>query len=262
MTESGQPPITSSSWIRDVRKASWKYPSGSPPAGTFLLPRPSRAGQAFGSVTVINPESRYDEGRKRAFVEVACVCGLTGWVDWPNLKSGKTPGCRPCAIRARRPYPEWLDRRMSVIQQRCQNPNNPGYPQYGGRGIQFGWSGLHEASLWVWENLGPFEREKTLDRIDTNGHYAPGNLRLADQKLQQSNKRTTVLSEFHQEHWPFSYGTTVRRLKRGMTREQIIEDAKEVVRTRGSHYPHVAEKLASMTSDLPDHIIVMPYRVA
>ena len=149
---------------------------------------------------------------------------------------------------------------MGVIRQRCTNPKNPGYPNYGGRGITFHWDSVREAALWVWENLGPFEREMTLDRIDTNGSYEPGNLRLADQKLQQSNKRSTVLSEFHQEHWPFAQGAVLRDLRNGYTRDEIIERARELVRTKGSHYNHVAEKLASMTSEMPDHIIVLPYR--
>ena len=179
-----------------------------------------------------------------------------------NLARGLTKACPPCSAELRSPFPNWLNKRMWVVHQRCTNQKNPSYPNYGGRGIRFGWDTVHDASMWVWQNLGPFEQRLTLDRIDTNGNYEPGNLRLADTRLQNGNKNLTVLSEFHQEHWPFSYDTTIKYLKRGFTREQMIEAAKEIVRTKGSHYNHVAEKLASMTSDLPDHITVLPYRGA
>lgn len=258
MTDSPPRQITSSS-LKVPRPERWKYPSGTPPKHDWTSSRPQWVGNRFGSVEIINDLVLYTRGS--TFVEIRCdECGVSGWINFSNLKKGLTPGCRPCARDERRPYPRWLSDRMSVIQQRCENPNSPSYRHYGGRGVGFGFRSLREACEYVWRELGPVEQSMTLDRIDTNAGYEPGNLRFATQKQQQSNKRTTILTEFHQEHWPFGREAVTRKLKSGMTREQIIQEAKELVRTKGSHYNHVAAKLASMTSEMPDHIIVLPYR--
>lgn len=259
MTDSPPPKTTLSLLGRKAK--SWKYPLDSPPPKTSPSLQPNAEGQEFEYVTVISATVRRTQDKKNSYVQVRCrSCGASGWVLYSNLQRGLSSGCLTCAQLAKRPYPKWLERRMDVVRQRCQNPNNPGYRHYGGRGIGFGWPGVAEASRWVWDNLGPFDRGLTLDRIDNNRGYEPGNLRLATQKEQHGNRRNTVISEFHQEHWPFSVGTVCRYLRNGYTRDEMIEAAREIVRTKGSHYHQVAAKLASMTSTLPDHITVLPYR--
>lgn len=78
------------------------------------------------------------------------------------------------------------------IKQRCFNPSAANYRLYGGRGIT-----MHEP--WVkafWQFVADIEREigpkpgkkHTLDRIDANGHYEPGNLRWATWEVQNGNR--------------------------------------------------------------------------
>lgn len=59
---------------------------------------------------------------------------------------------------------------------------------YGGRGIEFRFSTGSDMAEWVITNLGK-PRGRTLDRIDNNGHYEPGNLRWASAAQQARNKR-------------------------------------------------------------------------
>lgn len=74
---------------------------------------------------------------------------------------------------------------------RCQNPNNHKFPVYGGRGIKMcdRWSESFEAFL---TDMGECPRGLTLDRIDVNGDYEPGNCRWASQHVQTRNKTTNV----------------------------------------------------------------------
>ena len=74
------------------------------------------------------------------------------------------------------------------LRQRCNNPNNPGYKNYGGRGISVcqEWNASFDA---FYAYVGPRPAGKWLDRIDNNGNYEPGNVRWATPTVQRLNSR-------------------------------------------------------------------------
>jgi hypothetical protein len=80
------------------------------------------------------------------------------------------------------------------MKQRCFNPANICFENYGGRGITVcdRWINSYENFL---ADLGQRPDGKTLDRIDNDRGYEPGNCRWATYSEQMRNKRCNVLNE-------------------------------------------------------------------
>ena len=89
-------------------------------------------------------------------------------------------------------YPEY--RVWVSMTQRCINPNNINYHNYGGRGITVcdRWKNLFPA---FYKDMGvkPFS-EAEIDRIDNNGNYEPSNCRWVTHAVNDRNRTTTKLT--------------------------------------------------------------------
>jgi AP2 domain len=70
---------------------------------------------------------------------------------------------------------------------RCYKPNHKYYSLYGGRGIRVEFDSIVEFADYLQELPG-YEPGKSLDRVDNDGNYEPGNLRWATKYEQEANK--------------------------------------------------------------------------
>lgn len=128
-----------------------------------------------------------------------CSCGTVAQHHvHPFLKrvSSRCGACRRKGKHGMRRSPEWKS--WSSMRERCNNPKHQSFVHYGGRGIRIcdRWSDIDTGFAAFFSDMGRKpSRSHSIDRVDVNGHYEPGNCRWATQRQQQRNRRSNVLIE-------------------------------------------------------------------
>jgi len=84
------------------------------------------------------------------------------------------------------------------MKARCGNPKNIGYANYGGRGIKVHprWSESYQAFL---ADMGPCPDGYTIERLDADKGYEPGNCKWLPREAQNLNKRNSVRIQYRGE---------------------------------------------------------------
>ena len=149
------------------------------------------AGQQFGMLTALAPHAATSQGW---MWRCMCACGEECLVLAARMVSGNTKscGCHKRSVlpksttkhgKTRTPtYRIWKG-----MRNRCNNPNTPRYKDYGGRGIRV-CSQWDDFAVFL-TDMGERPHGMTLDRVDNDGDYEPGNCRWATYQQQAANNR-------------------------------------------------------------------------
>ena len=147
---------------------------------------------------------------------------------WHGSLVGQAMG--PAAKRTHGKCSTGTYRSWGAMIQRCTNPANKHYKNYGGRGIKVHESWLDFQTFLF--DMGERPEGKSLDRYpNVNGNYEPGNCRWATTKEQALNKRTNRHITFMGRTEPLTIWaeiikvpreTLTARIRRGWSLERAI----------------------------------------
>lgn len=158
-----------------------------------------KIGDVFGRLTIIEiKQQKTKSGHKQYLCH--CSCGAEKIVQDGNLRNGHTKSCG-CLKQEKNGKQTWthglsehyLYFIYKSIKQRCNNQRNFAYKNYGARGIKLHPNWANNFLLffdYIMNELGERPtKQHSLDRINNNGNYEPGNLRWALPVEQYNNRR-------------------------------------------------------------------------
>ncbi len=147
-----------------------------------------------------------------------------------DITTGSSKGCRSCGSKRHGHSRTGTYRTWSGMVQRCSNPRSADFHNYGGRGI---------AVCERWRSFDNFladvgERPPgmSLDRIDNDGNYEPGNVRWATRSENDRNRRSSRWVDYRGERrllielceaFGVRWDTAAYRIRSGWTVEDAVE---------------------------------------
>ena len=193
-------------------------------------------GQKFGRLTVEAFSGANKWGN--ALWKCRCECGNEKVAQSALLLSNQVGSCG-CLAKAghfKRQHSACYTPEYSAwnnIKGRTANPNHKSFKDYGARGIKMCEEWMNSFSAFL-EHVGHRpSRNHSIDRIDNNLGYIPGNIRWSTRKEQQRNRRCTKNLTFNGEThclaaWSektgISYDALCRRVRDGWSPERALTE--------------------------------------
>jgi hypothetical protein len=193
-----------------------------------------RLGERYERLVVIERAPNKSAKDTNARWLCQCDCGKTAVVYGQDLAKGKQKSCG--CLNAERITTHGRSRTHAYrawqgMLQRCENPNMAKFSHYGGRGITV-CERWHDYANFL-ADMGDRPIGYTIDRIDNNGNYEPGNCRWATYGEQNNNNRRNHLLTLNgQTHtvteWAAITGigrpTLFARIRYGWSDERILTE--------------------------------------
>ena len=163
-----------------------------------------KVGAVFSRWTIVSKAEtiRYPNGHSAQVWICRCACGVMKEVRATHIRSGKSGSCG-CLHKeiASSVSLKHGDRKSAMYEvwtqmiQRCENPKNKAYKNYGARGIRV-CTEWHDYPVFL-RDMGPtYQHGLTIDRKDNDGNYEPSNCRWVTNKVNCRNQQRTIRVEW------------------------------------------------------------------
>lgn len=162
-------------------------------------------GKQFGRLRVLRrgPAHRTSGGHAAVVWACRCDCGAEHLVKAGNLRTGSVQscGCMRDELLAQRSrtHGHTISGRSSAefrawsgMKRRCLRPQSKDWPNYGGRGIKVCDRWVDSFAAFLADMGSRPSPSHSIERLDVNGNYEPGNCVWATAKEQQRNRRDNV----------------------------------------------------------------------
>lgn len=167
----------------------------------------TKIGDSNNYLKIIDIDKILSKKYKKLYYICKCECGNIKSVRGSHFRNGtiKSCGCKTKMLNGLPHRKHGLERHRlygiwNMMMQRCYNPNNKKYKNYGARGITVCEDWLNVENFI--NSLEPsFVEGLTLDRINVNGNYEPSNCRWATQEQQANNKQNTIYIKFKDNNY-------------------------------------------------------------
>lgn len=150
-------------------------------------------GKTFGRWTVQESAGSTKSGKGTWLCK--CECGTLSIVYGNNLiqQLSRSCGCSRKGINRRHGQTKgYLHNTWITIRRRCRDTKHPSFKNYGGRGIKVcdEWQNSYEAFRdYMLSECGERPEGYSIDRIDNDGDYEPGNVKWSSRSEQARNQR-------------------------------------------------------------------------
>lgn len=204
------------------------------PTGVYKRKPIIKRGDKYNFLTAVRFSHR--DKRSQLYWLFKCDCGNKKVIVVEDVKKGsiKSCGCMQRELLKERHITHGMSKTREYktwasMKSRCLNKNNPGYKNYGARGITVCKRWMKFENFYA--DMGDKPRGMSLDRIDNNGNYKPENCRWATRRQQGNNKRNNRLLTYRGKtmttaQWARKTDidriTLHKRIKKGWSTEKVL----------------------------------------
>ena len=168
------------------------YPVDTPSPGCFIMSKKIEyfVGQKLGECIYLEEKAIRCRYLRRALF-LCLFCGNKFETQIGNVSNYHTRSCGCISGNKHGLSSHPLYNRWNVMNDRCNNPNNKRYEDWGGRGIKVFPDWIHDFKAFYdyVTNLPGYDLTLTIDRIDNDGDYVPKNLKWSTIQEQNNNNR-------------------------------------------------------------------------
>lgn len=189
-------------------------------------------GKRFGRLTAL--KLNYRDKKSNSYWLCKCDCGKETTVLIGSLTSGNTQSCG--CFREEQSNKALIERSTThgysnkerlysiwhSMKLRCYTKSNISYKYYGKRGIEIcdEWKNDY-SNFRNWALQNGYEKGLTIDRIDVDGNYEPGNCRWTSYKGQARNRKNNTIITYQGESKTISEWSEITNIKPSTISERI-----------------------------------------